>query len=106
MLQAIPVNGLILSAQFWPSLREDKVELPAELQQALDRYTKCFEALKGNRTLNWKPHLGTRNWKPHLGTLNWKPYLGTRNWKLHLGTLNRLETASRYAQLETASRYA
>lgn len=30
-----------------------------EWQQHLDRYTNIFEKLKGNRTLHWKPQLGT-----------------------------------------------
>ncbi len=49
---------MILSAQFWPSFREGKLELPEAFQKALEKYTKAFEALKGNRTLNWKTHLG------------------------------------------------
>ncbi|XP_014681229.1 PREDICTED: anaphase-promoting complex subunit 2-like isoform X2 [Priapulus caudatus] len=54
----IPVNAMILSAQFWPTFREDKLELPAGIKSSLDAYTKNFETLKGNRTLCWKPHLG------------------------------------------------
>ena len=49
---------MILSAQFWPAFREEKVELPDCLVKSMDRYTKSFEMLKGNRTLSWKPHLG------------------------------------------------
>ena len=52
------MNSMILSAQFWPSFREETLDLPPTLQEALDSYTKSFEALKGNRTLSWKPHLG------------------------------------------------
>lgn len=29
--------------------------------RAMDEYTKGFEALKGMRTLRWKPHLGLVN---------------------------------------------
>ena len=55
----IPVNAMILSAQFWPArLRDEKVELPDCLKQSLSKYKKSYELLKGNRTLNWKPHLG------------------------------------------------
>ena len=50
---------MVLSAQFWPSFREEKVTLPEEMQKLLEEYTKKFEAQKGNRTLNWKSHLGT-----------------------------------------------
>ena len=52
------MNSMILSAQFWPSFREGKLEMPKCFQASLDKYTKSFEALKGNRTLNWKTHLG------------------------------------------------
>jgi anaphase-promoting complex subunit 2 len=49
---------MVLSAQFWPAFREEKIKLPDVMQKLLEEYTKKFEALKGNRTLNWKPHLG------------------------------------------------
>ncbi|XP_066583014.1 anaphase-promoting complex subunit 2 isoform X1 [Prorops nasuta] len=52
-------SALILSAQFWPPFKEDwKLELPRIVQEQLEKYVKTFEALKGNRTLCWKPHLG------------------------------------------------
>lgn len=52
-------SALILSAQFWPPFKEEwKLELPALVQDQLKKYVKAFEALKGNRTLCWKPHLG------------------------------------------------
>ncbi|XP_014470530.1 PREDICTED: anaphase-promoting complex subunit 2 isoform X2 [Dinoponera quadriceps] len=57
-----PTSALILSAQFWPPFKEDwKLELPSVVQDQLNRYVKAFEALKGNRTLCWKPHLGNVN---------------------------------------------
>ena len=52
------MNAIILSAQFWPSFREEKITLPPQLQSCLDAYTEQYETLKGNRTLVWKPHLG------------------------------------------------
>ncbi|XP_071154099.1 anaphase-promoting complex subunit 2-like isoform X1 [Mytilus edulis] len=57
----IDVNAMVLSAQFWPAFREEKITLPEVMQESLKEYTKKFEALKGNRTLNWKPHLGLVN---------------------------------------------
>lgn len=58
----IPVNAMILSAQFWPErLREEKLELPRCLKESLKSYTNAYELLKGNRTLNWKNHLGLVN---------------------------------------------
>ncbi|KAL2734441.1 anaphase-promoting complex subunit 2 isoform X2 [Vespula squamosa] len=57
-----PTSALILSAQFWPPFKEDwKLELPKIVQDQLNKYVKAFEALKGNRTLCWKPHLGNVN---------------------------------------------
>ncbi|KAI4472859.1 hypothetical protein M0802_016461 [Mischocyttarus mexicanus] len=57
-----PTSALILSAQFWPPFKEDwKLELPKVVQDQLNKYVKAFEALKGNRTLCWKPHLGNVN---------------------------------------------
>ncbi|KAL3869262.1 hypothetical protein ACJMK2_041966 [Sinanodonta woodiana] len=57
----VEVNSMILSAQFWPAFREEKITLPEEMQKLLEAYTKKFEALKGNRTLQWKSHLGLMN---------------------------------------------
>ncbi|XP_076453676.1 anaphase-promoting complex subunit 2-like [Babylonia areolata] len=59
--QDVDVSAIILSAQFWPSFREEKITLPPELQSSLDAYTQQYEMLKGNRTLVWKPHLGVMN---------------------------------------------
>lgn len=57
----IEINSMILSAQFWPTFREEKLNLPDSMQRCLENYTKKFESLKGNRTLIWKPHLGLVN---------------------------------------------
>lgn len=55
---AIPLTSMVLSAVFWPAFREEKLKVPEEVQRAMDEYTHGFEALKGMRTLRWKPHLG------------------------------------------------
>ena len=55
----IPIECIILSAQFWPSrLKDDNVELPSCILNSMEHFKKRFEILKGNRTLFWKPHLG------------------------------------------------
>ncbi|XP_068695380.1 anaphase-promoting complex subunit 2-like isoform X3 [Montipora foliosa] len=54
----IPLTAMVLSAVFWPAFREEKLKVPEEVQRAMDEYTHGFEALKGMRTLRWKPHLG------------------------------------------------
>ena len=54
----VPMSAMILSAQFWPTFKEEKCELHEEINLQMKEYTKAFEALKGNRTLCWKKHLG------------------------------------------------
>merc|ERR1719357_272089 len=65
--QAFPVNSLILSAQFWPQFKAENLQLPKEVADSLDVYTKAFQTLKGNRTLVWKPHLGFANVDIEIG---------------------------------------
>ncbi|XP_046971719.1 anaphase-promoting complex subunit 2 [Vanessa cardui] len=60
-------NAMILSAQFWPPFKDESLELPEEIKQHFNAYTKSYEALKGNRTLSWKPHLGNVNIEIELG---------------------------------------
>ncbi|KAG8225667.1 hypothetical protein J437_LFUL006691 [Ladona fulva] len=57
--QQFPTTAMILSAQFWPPFKEENLVLPTIVQENLEAYTKAFETLKGNRTLCWKPHLGS-----------------------------------------------
>ncbi|KAL1131096.1 hypothetical protein AAG570_012333 [Ranatra chinensis] len=59
--QEFPLTAMILSAQFWPPFKEETLELPQKIKEHLETYTKAFETLKGNRTLSWKPHLGSVN---------------------------------------------
>lgn len=56
---AFPTSAKILSAPFWPAFKEETLELPEFIKQQLDTFTRAFEKQKGNRTLSWKPHLGT-----------------------------------------------
>lgn len=60
-------SAMILSAQFWPPFKDESLELPEKIKQHLEAYTKSFEALKGNRTLSWKPHLGNVNIEIEIG---------------------------------------
>ena len=52
--QAFLVNALVLSAQFWPQFKNETLELPPEIGEALEVYTKAFqletELLCGNLT--------------------------------------------------------
>ena len=40
---AFPVNSVILSAQFWPQLRNETLKLPQEVIQAMEVYTKAYQ---------------------------------------------------------------
>ena len=55
------------SSPLRPQFKEDSLRLPAEVSACLDVYTKAFEAMKGNRTLVWKSHLGFANIDLEIG---------------------------------------
>lgn len=44
--QAFPVNSLILSAQFWPQFKAENLQLPQEVADSLEVYTKAFQTHK------------------------------------------------------------
>ncbi|XP_051904805.1 anaphase-promoting complex subunit 2 [Hippocampus zosterae] len=53
------LSAIVLSSEFWPQLKEEKMEMPAVVRRATDDYTRRYEKLKAMRTLSWKPHLGS-----------------------------------------------
>lgn len=55
----LALSSIILSSEFWPPLKEEKLELPPLVCQAMEAYTHRYEKLKAMRTLSWKPHLGS-----------------------------------------------
>ncbi|KAK5855782.1 hypothetical protein PBY51_007424 [Eleginops maclovinus] len=55
----LALSSIILSSEFWPTLKEEKLELPPVVCQAMEAYTHRYEKLKAMRTLSWKPHLGS-----------------------------------------------
>ncbi|KAM9843497.1 anaphase-promoting complex subunit 2 [Aulostomus maculatus] len=55
----LSLSAIILSSEFWPPLKEEKLELPPLVCQAMQAYTHRYEKLKAMRTLSWKPHLGS-----------------------------------------------
>uniref|UniRef100_UPI0037E7C950 anaphase-promoting complex subunit 2 n=1 Tax=Semicossyphus pulcher TaxID=241346 RepID=UPI0037E7C950 len=55
----LSLSAIILSSEFWPPLKEDKLELPPLVCQSMEAYTHRYEKLKAMRTLSWKPHLGS-----------------------------------------------
>ncbi|CAG9856014.1 unnamed protein product [Phyllotreta striolata] len=56
--EEIPVSAMIVSAQFWPAFKEEKLELHGKVREQISKYISAFETLKGSRTLCWKDHLG------------------------------------------------
>lgn len=42
----VPLSAMILSSEFWPQLKEEKVELPASISKSMETYTRRFEKLK------------------------------------------------------------
>ncbi len=42
----LPLSSMIISSEFWPQLKEEKMELPAVVSKAMEDYTHRFEKLK------------------------------------------------------------
>lgn len=42
----LPLSSLILSSEFWPTLKDEKLELPPLVVQAMEAYTHRYEKLK------------------------------------------------------------
>lgn len=42
----LPLSAIILSSEFWPPLKEEKLELPPVVCQAMEAYTHRYEKLK------------------------------------------------------------
>lgn len=51
--KAFEMSALIVSSKFWPSFKNETMEVPGKIQEQLDIYRKSYESYKGNRTLNW-----------------------------------------------------
>lgn len=52
------VYAVILSSEFWPPFKDEKLEVPEDIRAALEVYCKKYEKLKAMRTLSWKHTLG------------------------------------------------
>lgn len=46
---ALSLSSIILSSEFWPPLKEEKLELPPLVCQAMEAYTHRYEKLKVGR---------------------------------------------------------
>lgn len=38
--------AVILSSEFWPALKEEKLELPEQIKETMDMFTRRYEKLK------------------------------------------------------------
>ena len=54
----VPLGSLIISAQFWPELKDEAIKVPDSVTEAFDKFRKEYEILNGNRTVNLRPNLG------------------------------------------------
>ncbi|XP_036756656.2 anaphase-promoting complex subunit 2 isoform X2 [Manis pentadactyla] len=52
------VYAVILSSEFWPPFKDEKLEVPEDIREALEAYCRKYEKLKAMRTLSWKHTLG------------------------------------------------
>lgn len=43
---ALALSAMILSSEFWPPLKDERMELPAVVTQAMETYTHRYEKLK------------------------------------------------------------
>lgn len=53
----LSLSSIILSSEFWPPLKEEKLELPPLVCQAMEAYTHRYEKLKVEFTCCFKPSL-------------------------------------------------
>ncbi|MFT7817668.1 anaphase-promoting complex subunit 2 [Arapaima gigas] len=67
---SLPLSAMILSSEFWPTLKEEKMELPPLVSKAMEAYTRRYEKLKAR--------MGKLGWKPHLGSVTLDIELGDR----------------------------
>ncbi|EDV22414.1 uncharacterized protein TRIADDRAFT_28922, partial [Trichoplax adhaerens] len=58
---SLMLNTLIISENFWPKFKEEKLKLPPKIEKTMTAFAKHFEKLKAMRGLHWKYHLGLVN---------------------------------------------
>ncbi|VUZ41200.1 unnamed protein product [Hymenolepis diminuta] len=61
------LQAYILSGEYWPEFHNERFKLPDGLTPTFTRFTKRFEKLKLNRTLNWMFKLGVVNVSLDIG---------------------------------------
>nr|CDS33033.2 radixin [Hymenolepis microstoma] len=61
------MQAYILSGEYWPEFHNERFKLPDGLTPTFTRFTKRFEKLKLNRTINWMFKLGMVNVSLDIG---------------------------------------
>lgn len=61
------MSTLIVSSQFWPTFKKELIELPVSVKEQFDKFSKSYEAYKGNRTLFWNTMNGKANIEIEFG---------------------------------------
>lgn len=56
---AAVTKAMIVSHLFWPGFKEDTLQLPGPIKEALEEFQKGFRAIKRDRKLEWMPSMGT-----------------------------------------------
>ena len=56
----LALSAMIFSSEFWPQLKEEKLELPPAVSQAMEAYTHRYEKLKVRWQPEHVPDLSTR----------------------------------------------
>ncbi|XP_055327644.1 anaphase-promoting complex subunit 2-like [Paramacrobiotus metropolitanus] len=57
----IPVSALVISHNYWPEIRTEKLRVPTVLESAMLRYKQYFEEISLTRTVDSRPELGHVN---------------------------------------------
>uniref|UniRef100_A0AAQ5Y6I6 Anaphase-promoting complex subunit 2 n=1 Tax=Amphiprion ocellaris TaxID=80972 RepID=A0AAQ5Y6I6_AMPOC len=114
----LSLSSIILSSEFWPPLKEEKLELPPVVCQAMEAYTHRYEKLKVEKSLFL---LNSNETNPAVAplvcrfsvfwmfpclfqamrTLSWKPHLGsvTLDVELEDRTLTHLTVSPIHAAI-------
>ncbi|GAV03513.1 hypothetical protein RvY_13922 [Ramazzottius varieornatus] len=64
--RVMPVRTLVISQNYWPEIRAEKMKVPEALQQAMGEYTALFEEVTASRTIDVRPELGHVTFELHL----------------------------------------
>uniref|UniRef100_A0A8C8EQC8 Anaphase-promoting complex subunit 2 n=1 Tax=Oncorhynchus tshawytscha TaxID=74940 RepID=A0A8C8EQC8_ONCTS len=113
----LSLSAMILSSEFWPTLKEEKMELPPLASQAMEAYTHRYEKLKvlDDGAVAWVPvcfffrkfnlkiqfHNSNALAPQAMRTLSWKPHLGlvTLDVELEDRTLTNLTVSPIHAAI-------